>query len=70
MRDFIAESAIIARYLPELGNPLDLPIDDFSAYLRSCFDYLQRQADPGSDPSSTDHRSHVEEQMRRIHGGL
>ena len=66
-RDWIGESAIIARHLPGIGNPLALPIDEFNGYLRSIFDYLKRQAGD-SGGGAYDHRSYVEQQMRRLHG--
>ena len=60
---------MIARHLPGVGNPLHLPVDEFNGYLRSVFDYLKRQAgDSAPSADSVDHRSYVEQQMRRVHG--
>lgn len=33
-KDWHLESGLIAHYMPGLGNPMDLPIDDFNAYAR------------------------------------
>jgi hypothetical protein len=53
------------KFLPGIGDPLQLPIDEFNEYLAQILD-SQETAPGGPDP--TDHRSFVEEQMRRTHG--
>lgn len=58
---------MIARNLPGVGDPMQLPIDEFNGYLRSIFDYLKQQAGD-SGGGAHDHRSYVEQQMRRLHG--
>jgi len=43
-----------------------LPIDEFNGYLDEIVRMLKRESPAGS--GTTDHRSLVEEQMRRLHG--
>mgnify|MGYP003625547890 FL=1 len=66
IREWIAESAWIAKYLPGVGNPMSLPIDEFNGYLDEIIKMLKRESGSGSPVG--DHRSFVDDQMRRIHG--
>tara|TARA_R100001460_G_scaffold23359_5_gene47106 strand:+ start:949 stop:1122 length:174 start_codon:yes stop_codon:yes gene_type:complete len=55
------------KFIPGIGDPLQLPIDEFNEYLSIILDHQREQAAPGGH-APTDHRSHVEQQMRKIHG--
>jgi len=44
-----------------------LPVDEFNDYLRETVDSLNRKSDSMS--GQQDHRSFVEQQMRKQHGG-
>jgi len=66
IRDWIAESAWIAKYLPGVGNPMLLPIDEFNEYLDEIIKAMKRESTSASP--SGNHRSFVDEQMRQIHG--
>jgi hypothetical protein len=45
---------------------MSLPIDEFNEYLDQIVKMLKRES--GTGTASGDHRSFVDEQMRRIHG--
>ena len=64
-RDWLHEASWIARYLPGLGNPLNLSIDEFNKYLFEIVDILKNEnaSMPGD---AIDHRSYVEAQMRKL----
>jgi len=44
-----------------------LPVDEFNGYLDQVFKMLKRDGG-GGGVATTDHRSFVEDQMRRLHG--
>ncbi len=64
-RDWLHEAAWIARYLPGLGNPLQLHIDEFDKYLKEVLQFLKNET-PSMHGDTTDHRSFVEAQMRNL----
>ena len=45
---------------------MDLPIDEFNAYIVQIIAFLEREAE--SMGGTMDHRARVEREMRRIHG--
>lgn len=57
---------MIARYLPGLGNPLDMTIRDLETWSQALSYILEREN--GAGPEATDHRARVEAEMRRLHG--
>tara|TARA_Y100000114_G_C11739574_1_gene318169 strand:+ start:319 stop:486 length:168 start_codon:yes stop_codon:yes gene_type:complete len=53
---------IVAQSVPGLGNPLEFTMKQFNKLCRA----ISEQPTPNGE---NDHRSHVEAEMRRIHGG-
>jgi len=51
--------------LPGLGNPLNLPIDEFEKYLFEILEFLKNE-NPSMPGDAIDHRSFVESQMRKL----
>ena len=60
------EAFVLAKHAPGIGNPLDLPIDEFNEFLIVLTDYFNAQQ---SDTENIDHRAYVEQQMRNLHNG-
>ena len=60
------EAAIIAEHLPGLGDPLELPIDDFNGYL---MEIVQKFENKNAAAGNVDHRAYVEAQMRKAQRG-
>ena len=52
---------IVARLLPGVGNPLELTMKQFTGICASL-------SDEPANYTGSDHRAHVEQEMRRIHG--
>jgi len=50
---------VIAHYLPGLGDPMNLILDQFNEYLDRLPDLLSMES------GAVDHRAHVERTMRR-----
>lgn len=61
-------AAIIARYLPGIGNPLDMDMTDLDALMEVVNEIIRMENGKGSGSGAGDHRARVEEQMRRLHG--
>ena len=61
-------AAIIARYLPGIGNPLDLDMTDLETWMDVVTEVIRMENGKGSGSGAGDHRARVEEQMRRLHG--
>jgi hypothetical protein len=59
-------AATIARYLPGLGSPMDLTLDEIRDWM-DALNAILRDEQPGMDPAA-DHRARVEAEMRRLHG--
>ncbi len=53
-------AAMLARYAPGLGDPLALPVDEFTRYCEEVSDFVQLERSGG------DHRAFVEVQGRRM----
>lgn len=64
--DWRRNLAAIARYMPGLGNPLDMTVSEVEGWCEALAYVLQREN--GSSEDETDHRARVEADMRRIHG--
>ena len=64
--DWRRNAAVIARYLPGLGNPMDMSIPEIADWI-AALNAVLRDEGSGMDPA-TDHRARVEAEMRRIHG--
>ena len=58
------DAFVIAKHAPGAGNPMQLPIDEFNDYLLAIIEYFQKQTE---EDNSQDHRTFVEQQMRKIH---
>jgi len=56
----------LARLLPGVGNPMNLPIDEFNAYLQKLPGILE--AEHGKSSEAHDNRAFVEAEMRKLHG--
>ena len=63
--DWRQNLAAIARYLPGLGNPLDLEMPDIEAWGEALSHILKREN--GTKEDEVDHRARVEAEMRRLH---
>lgn len=64
----MSDASVLLRHMPGLGNPLELPIDDFNGFLRQTILHLERQSDRKNQNGPVDHRALVEQQMRKLHG--
>jgi len=64
--DFLKAVAIVARYLPGLGDPLDLDLCDLDTWMEAISEVLRLEG--GSDRGDGSHRARVEAEMRRLHG--
>ena len=64
----LKSAAIIARYLPGIGNPLDMDMSDLDVLMEVVNDIVRMEGGSGSGSGAGDHRARVEEQMRRLHG--
>ena len=58
--------AIIARYMPGLGDPMGMTLAQVQAWSDALVYILDRENGTKSDGS--DHRAKVEADMRRLHG--
>ena len=57
---------MVARYLPGLGDPMDLTYADLEAWADPMADIVSRENGASGDERS--HRARVEAEMRRLHG--
>jgi hypothetical protein len=57
---------MIARYLPGLGDPMDMTYADLETWVDPMTDIIRREN--GTSRDEDDHRARVEAEMRRIHG--
>ena len=64
--DWRRHLATIARYLPGLGDPLDMTMHELDEWGEALYGILRRE-NAGAD-DATDHRARVEADMRRLHG--
>lgn len=58
--------AIVARYMPGLGDPMGMTLADMQAWSDALVYVLERENGRKSD--ADDHRARVEADMRRLHG--
>ena len=63
--DWRRAAAAIARYMPGLGDPMDMTLPELEAWTIEAARILQRENGTEGEP---DHRARVEAEMRRIHG--
>lgn len=64
--DWRRYAAMVARYLPGLGNPMDMTYAELEAWDGAMLHILRSEFGPGAEES--DHRARVEAEMKRIHG--
>lgn len=57
---------MVARYLPGLGDPMDLTYADLEVWADPMADIVSRENGASGDERS--HRARVEAEMRRLHG--
>lgn len=59
-------AAMVARYLPGLGDPMDMTYVDLEAWTDPMAEIIRREN--GSSRDEDSHRARVEADMRRLHG--
>ena len=64
--DWRRHIALIARYLPGFGNPLDMTLPELEGWAAALACILERENGPSAE--GDDHRARVEAEMRRLHG--
>jgi hypothetical protein len=58
-------AAMVARYLPGLGNPMDMELPEIESWSTAMAEILRREN--GDSSGVSDHRARVEADMRRLH---
>lgn len=56
----------MARYLPGLGDPMDMDLPELDGWMDAITEVLRLEGGSGKGDGS--HRAMVDEQMRRLHG--
>jgi hypothetical protein len=64
--DWRRHIALVARYLPGFGNPLDMTLPELEGWADALAHILEREN--GTSGDAVDHRARVEAEMRRLHG--
>ena len=64
--EWLKSAAIIARYIPGIGDPLALDITEMDEWLVAINAVLALES--GTHKGESSHRARVEAEMRRIHG--
>lgn len=60
----------MSRFMPGLGNPLKLPVNQFNDYLKVLPKILQAEFGGPSSSEAHDNRAYVDAQMRQLHGSV
>ena len=56
----------MARYLPGLGDPMDMDLPELDAWMEAINEVIRLEAGSGKGDGS--HRAMVDAEMRRLHG--
>ncbi len=56
----------MARYLPGLGDPMDMDLPELDAWMEAITEVLKLEGGGGKGDGS--HRATVDAEMRRLHG--
>ena len=64
--DWRRYAAMVARYLPGLGDPMDMTYPELQGWDGALSHILRMEFGGGDDHD--DHRARVEAEMRRLHG--
>jgi hypothetical protein len=64
----LRSAGFIARYLPGLGDPMDLDTTEIAVWMEVIGAILKVERGRPSDIGPASHRSRVEDEMRRLYG--